>query len=56
MPPKPKYNYDIRKIEEMENSGFSIRAIARYMGWPETNTHHWLKRNYKRVIRYEKYD
>ena len=52
MPTKPKYKYDIKKIEELANEGYSIRAIARYMGWPEDNTQQWLNRNYKKTIKY----
>ena len=50
-----KYSYDIKIIEEGLNSvpPLSIREIARRNGWPEDNTHHWLKRNYVRNIRYK---
>jgi len=50
MPTKPKYNYDIEKIEALQNDGLSIRAIARKMGWPEDNTQQWINRNYKKVV------
>ena len=49
---KPKYSYDIRKIEEMENQRISIREIARRMNWSEQGTHTWIKRNFKRVVKY----
>lgn len=53
MPSKPKYSYDIKTIEALENEGLSIRSIARKMGWSEVNTHAWIKRNFKKIIRYE---
>lgn len=52
MPTKPKYKYDIDKIEALENEGLSIRAIARKLGWPEFNTQDWIKRNFKRIVKY----
>lgn len=57
MPTKPKYNYDIKKIEELESDtqerkGLSIRAIARKMKWPEDNTQQWINRNYRKTIKY----
>ncbi len=51
---KKKYNYDIDKIEALENEGLSIRKIARYMKWCENGTQAWIKRNYKRVVKYTK--
>lgn len=54
MPTKPKYDYDIHKIEALENQdeGLSIRAIARKLGWPGPNTQQWIKRNFKRIVKY----
>ncbi len=52
MPTKPKYDYDIEKIEALENEGLSIREIARRQEWPETNTQQWIHRNYKRIVKY----
>ena len=49
-----KYEYDIKKIERLENNGMSIRGIARMLGWPECNTNQWIKRNYYKVIKYNK--
>ena len=49
---KPWTKYDIDKITELENQGMSIRAIARKMGWNQSNTHQWIKRNYRKVITY----
>jgi len=51
---KPIYSYDIDKIQDMENKGMSIRAIARKMGWPEENTQQWIKRNYNKIVKYIK--
>lgn len=52
MPSKPKFNYDIDKIEALENEGLSIRAIGRKLGWPGPNTQQWIKRNFKRIVKY----
>ncbi len=46
-----KYNYDIKKIQALENKGVSIRAIARKHGWDEDNTQQWIHRHFKRVIK-----
>jgi len=54
MPTKPKYDYDIKKIEALQNEGLSIRAIARQLGWQEDSTQQWLNRNYKRVFKFVK--
>ena len=57
--PSKRHLYDINIIEDLESQGFSIREIARQNGWPETNTHHWLNRNYpfkvtKKLVKYYK--
>ncbi len=52
MPTKPKYNYDIDKIESLENQGLSVRAISRKFGWPPPNTQQWIKRNFKKTVKY----
>ena len=54
MPTKPKYEYDIKKIEDGCNSKprLSIRAVARANNWPEASTCHWVKRNYSRITKY----
>lgn len=54
MPSKPKYTYDIRLIEKLENKGLSIREIARFNKWPECNTQQWINRNYNKVVKYTK--
>jgi len=51
---KPKYDYDIEKIEPLINEGLSERAIARKFKWCEINFHRWINRNYIKVIRYIK--
>lgn len=51
MPTKPKYEYDIEKIESLQNEGLSIRAIARKFGWQEDSTQQWINRNYKKVVK-----
>lgn len=54
MPTKPKHNYDIDKIQALENEGNSIRGVARILGLPEVSTQAWIKRNYNRVVVYIK--
>jgi len=56
MPKKPKYNYDIKKIEDLENKGLSIREIAMRYGWPKGPTHKWINRNYIKsiTVKYQK--
>lgn len=50
MPRKLKYDYDIEKIEPLENEGVSINEIARRHSWPLSGTHAWIKRHYDRDI------
>ena len=47
-----RYNYDISKIEEMANKGYSIRKIARHHGWDERCTQSWINRNFIKSVRY----
>lgn len=58
MPPKPKYNYDIKIVERLENEAhaagkrLSIRAIARRNKWDQDNTQQWIHRNWIKVVKY----
>lgn len=52
MPSKPKNNYDIKEIEALVNRGYSLRAIARKKGWGQVSLTEWLRRNYRRVVKY----
>ena len=58
MPTKPKYNYDIRAIQALENQARSqgrepsLRSIYRELGYPETLAHLWKLRNYVGEITY----
>jgi len=52
--PIKKYDYDINKIQSLQNEGLSIRAIARKFKWCEVNTYNWLIRNYNKKITYTK--
>tara|TARA_R100000963_G_C4605869_1_gene77932 strand:+ start:263 stop:448 length:186 start_codon:yes stop_codon:yes gene_type:complete len=52
--PIKKYDYDINKIQSLQNEGLSIRAIARKFKWCEVNTYNWLVRNYNKKITYTK--
>jgi hypothetical protein len=49
-----KYNYDIKKIERLQNKGFSISKIAEMNGWGSVATHAWINRNYKKKITFIK--
>lgn len=53
MPTKPKYNYDIKQIEALQNEGLSVREIARRQQWPEDNTQQWINRNYTKHVTIE---
>ena len=52
MPHKTKYNYDIKKIEDLQNEGHSIREIARILGFCEISTQAWINRNFHKNIKY----
>ena len=56
MPTKPKYDYDINKIEDLQNKGVSLRETARRLNFPEIAMYNWIKRNYDKVIKYTKKD
>ena len=54
MPSKPIYEYNIKVIEDMQNTkGLSLRAVARALGFPECSMIQWLNRNYNKIIKYE---
>jgi len=46
---KQKYDYDIKKIEALQNQGMSVRAIARKFGWNEDNTQQWINWNFDKT-------
>jgi len=54
MPSKPKHDYNIMVIADLCNKGWSIRKIARSMGWPETNTQMWIHRNFTKTVTFTK--
>jgi len=57
MPPKPKYNYDIKTIESLRNKAqskgnrLSIREIAKQKNWPR-NVQQWINNNFIEVTSY----
>ncbi len=60
MPTKPKHNYDIEKIAELQSDtdttkGVSLRGAARQLGLPEIATQAWVNRNFKKIVKYIPY-
>ena len=49
---KTKYKYDIQTIEELVNIGYSVRHVARLMGWCQTSTQKWVKRNFDKKVKF----
>ena len=57
MPPtEPKYDYDIQKVEDLQNEDedLSLRGVAAIMGYGKSAFSRWLKRNYKKTVKYVK--
>ncbi|MGYP001441435176 len=54
MPKKPKYNYNIDLIEDMQNSGMSVIKISEKLGYCKVSCQAWLNRNFNKKIKYSK--
>lgn len=54
MPKKPKYNYNIDLIQEMQNNGMSVIKISEKLGYCKVSCQGWLNRNFDKTIKYSK--